>query len=414
MNVRSLKTVLKAYADALDIVDQQTAFVYSGCAPSTAAVLTVDVAVGVVMVNTSGARSAISAGSTTLSAADPTNPRYDIVYISTAGAIANAAGTAAASNPVPNAWPAGSCPIAVVFLAPGAITISGDSYIFDCRPFYKTPITAAGSIIQGGTAGFPQALAIGTANQLPQVNAGATALEYTSAPTISNFTNMGHDHGDADDGGALATSITLTTPTISGTGFTNANHAHEGVSSGGTLDEDALALTDVATNNSSTSKHGFLKKLSNVATEFMNGAGNWATVSGGTTLVITIAEWTGDQATASATFVNITSASITPNTSGTNKCDYMLNLNCLNDSGGSANGFRIDISAGTRIQEAGWSCPAANYESPIIVAREQVDQATGAKNVLGQFATNGGNLNSYNSLLSVGTHTAYLRHTEYR
>lgn len=36
------------------------------------------------------------------------------------------------------------------------------------------------------------------------------------------------------------------------------------------------APTDVTTNNASTAAHGFLKKLSNVATEFMNGAGNWA------------------------------------------------------------------------------------------------------------------------------------------
>lgn len=36
-----------------------------------------------------------------------------------------------------------------------------------------------------------------------------------------------------------------------------------------------LSTSDITTNNASTSKHGFLKKLSNVATELMNGAGNW-------------------------------------------------------------------------------------------------------------------------------------------
>lgn len=41
--------------------------------------------------------------------------------------------------------------------------------------------------------------------------------------------------------------------------------------------EANLTLTDVTTNNASTSKHGFLKKLSNVSTEFMNGEGDWAT-----------------------------------------------------------------------------------------------------------------------------------------
>lgn len=146
-----------------------------------------------------------------------------------------------------------------------------------------------------------------------------------------------------------------------------------------------------------------------------NGNLAWvAHSSSGTTIVITIAEWTADQATTSATFVNITSATLSSNTSATNKCDYKLKLNCLNDAGGSHNGFRVDISAGTRIQESGWTCPAPNYESPVSVDREQVDQATGAKTVLGQMATNGGSLSSYNSLLSLGAHTAYLRHTEYR
>lgn len=43
------------------------------------------------------------------------------------------------------------------------------------------------------------------------------------------------------------------------------------------LDELA-APTDVTTLNASTSAHGLLKKLSNVATQFMNGVGNWVAV----------------------------------------------------------------------------------------------------------------------------------------
>lgn len=37
-----------------------------------------------------------------------------------------------------------------------------------------------------------------------------------------------------------------------------------------------ITTTDVTTNNSSTSKHGWLKKLDNSATNFMNGQGDWA------------------------------------------------------------------------------------------------------------------------------------------
>jgi len=46
------------------------------------------------------------------------------------------------------------------------------------------------------------------------------------------------------------------------------------------VDADAT-LTDITTNNSSTAKHGFLKKLSNSATEYMDGSGNWSTPAGG-------------------------------------------------------------------------------------------------------------------------------------
>ena len=38
----------------------------------------------------------------------------------------------------------------------------------------------------------------------------------------------------------------------------------------------SLTTTDVTTNDASTAKHGFLKKLSNVSTEFMNGTGAWS------------------------------------------------------------------------------------------------------------------------------------------
>jgi len=45
--------------------------------------------------------------------------------------------------------------------------------------------------------------------------------------------------------------------------------------------ESEVTFTDITNNNASTSNHGYLKKLSNVSTEFMNGQGNWATPSGG-------------------------------------------------------------------------------------------------------------------------------------
>lgn len=42
-----------------------------------------------------------------------------------------------------------------------------------------------------------------------------------------------------------------------------------------------LSTSDVTTNNASTTKHGFLKKLSNSATDYMDGTGAWSTPAGG-------------------------------------------------------------------------------------------------------------------------------------
>lgn len=46
-----------------------------------------------------------------------------------------------------------------------------------------------------------------------------------------------------------------------------------------TIAENRLSLSDNTTANASTSAHGLLKKLSNVATEFMNGVGNWVAIT---------------------------------------------------------------------------------------------------------------------------------------
>lgn len=41
-----------------------------------------------------------------------------------------------------------------------------------------------------------------------------------------------------------------------------------------------MSTTDITTNNASTSKHGFLKKLSGTSTQYMDGSGNWSTPAG--------------------------------------------------------------------------------------------------------------------------------------
>lgn len=58
------------------------------------------------------------------------------------------------------------------------------------------------------------------------------------------------------------------------------NNGSVGVPSFLFVQDADLSLSDITTNNSSTSNHGFLKKLNNVSTNFMDGTGAWSTPAG--------------------------------------------------------------------------------------------------------------------------------------
>lgn len=77
----------------------------------------------------------------------------------------------------------------------------------------------------------------------------------------------------------VTTSAVVTTMNFVGAGVT-ATGAAATATITVVIDETTIALTDITTNNSSTSKHGFLKKLPNVATQFMDGTGNWTVPAG--------------------------------------------------------------------------------------------------------------------------------------
>lgn len=64
-------------------------------------------------------------------------------------------------------------------------------------------------------------------------------------------------------------SQTLTNKTISGSSNTISN-----------ITESMQSTSDVTTNNATTSKHGYIKKLSGTSTEYMDGSGNWSTPAG--------------------------------------------------------------------------------------------------------------------------------------
>lgn len=46
------------------------------------------------------------------------------------------------------------------------------------------------------------------------------------------------------------------------------------------ISDVTISTSDITTNDATTTKHGFLKKLSNIPSEFMNGQGNWAVPPG--------------------------------------------------------------------------------------------------------------------------------------
>lgn len=50
---------------------------------------------------------------------------------------------------------------------------------------------------------------------------------------------------------------------------------------GSAVDDATISTTDITTNNAATTKHGWLKKLSNVSSEYMSGTGVWSTPAGG-------------------------------------------------------------------------------------------------------------------------------------
>ena len=70
----------------------------------------------------------------------------------------------------------------------------------------------------------------------------------------------------------------MTAPRI--TTFAQAVHSHTNAAGGGTLADAALALTDVTTNNVTSTKHGFAPKSPGDATKFLSGAATPSWVMG--------------------------------------------------------------------------------------------------------------------------------------
>ena len=114
--------------------------VLSGCAVTAQGTPDMTVAVAAGSIRSAGTVYAVTAGNGTITAADATNPRLDLVVITSAGAIAVRAGTAS-STPKPAARTAGDVVLAVVFV-PAADTAIESNQIVDLRTVSGIPAGA--------------------------------------------------------------------------------------------------------------------------------------------------------------------------------------------------------------------------------------------------------------------------------
>lgn len=125
-----------------------------------------------------------------------------------------------------------------------------------------------------------------------------------------------------------------------------------------------LSTSDITTNNASTSKHGFLKKLSNVATEYMDGTGAWSVPAGGGALVgySYTNNSTGNYTTSSGSYVDVDATNAKPTlTIGAHRCVIGFSAHFTNP--GANTYLSLDAGAvthemwgsgGTAVPPTGW------------------------------------------------------------
>lgn len=126
----------KRYPGLNEYLAESTGYgIVSGCEPSISG-LTVKVGAGVIHL-ADGTRKEIVQTNITLDAADPTNPRIDLVYIDSTGIVAKITGTASASPNVPTV-PTGGISVAQVSVAAGSTTGTITDKRDMLRRFYNT------------------------------------------------------------------------------------------------------------------------------------------------------------------------------------------------------------------------------------------------------------------------------------
>lgn len=125
------------------------------------------------------------------------------------------------------------------------------------------------------------------------------------------------------------------------------------------IPEAGLTLADNTTNDSSTSKHGFLKKLDNNSAHFMDGQGNWTTPPAGSFSQIASTAASGT----SVVFTGLTSEHIIVYVSGVSISSgtAQLKVEISTNGGSSYVSNSIDIGAATTLSTS------AKYANALII-----------------------------------------------
>ncbi|MDO8547855.1 MAG: hypothetical protein Q7R68_10930 [Nitrospirales bacterium] len=121
--------------------------------------------------------------------------------------------------------------------------------------------------IEAGTITLAMQADIATASILGRSTAATGVIEVLSAATTKSLLSLNLVENTALSTWAGSTAITTL-----------------GTIAAASIPESMLTFTDITTGNASTSNHGFLLKLSNVATQYMDGTGAWSTPTASVTL----------------------------------------------------------------------------------------------------------------------------------
>jgi len=176
--------------------------VLSGLAMTGGTDMTPDVAKGAVLTN--GVLKAVAATTVTVTAADATNPRIDYVVVTSSGALAVRAGTAAAA-PLPPALTANDVVIAQIYVGANDTSI-GQSQIKDRRVFryqgptliYKTTTAettnttaAAVNILDKTNSGVSIPSGLLSAGKILRCRIGGDMLMNSGTPTVTLIITFG-------------------------------------------------------------------------------------------------------------------------------------------------------------------------------------------------------------------------------